>query len=131
MATIYSDAEGKVLRFLGSAELEKKYPTPPAGTVSTLVFDEDTNPSLVTDLAQSTDPFRLLGPLLTKSGQIMTIAPEGQDRLDRTQLQTIDDTLAAYIANPSPTTPQTVATVKALARLGRFTIRRGLRAGWL
>ncbi len=45
------------------------------------------------------------------------------DRQERTQVQALDDQLAAYLALASPTAPQTQGVVRLLVRAARWQLR--------
>lgn len=82
MATVWGDTNGKIIAAVQNLSyLQIYYPSgPPAGTVTTLDFDETANPALIADIINNPIPYSLTGgttPVLTKSGvtQVVTNIP--------------------------------------------------------
>lgn len=124
MAVIYAGADNRVIRYLRSPAEEAEFPTPPVGTVHTLVFDEATNAAAAADLTVSVDPYRLAGSALTKDGQAVVIAADGEDATVRKQAQQTVDDLTTYLGLATPTNAQNALALKTLARAVRYLIRR-------
>jgi hypothetical protein len=115
MGKLYADASGAIVRALITDTDDTAYGPPPIYT-EVLEFDPDTNTTLVDDLYKSTSAFRLSGGVLTRSGQVVTVAPESTARTDLKQLATIRDGLRTYYAKSSPTNAESVLAIKALIR---------------
>lgn len=82
MATVWGDVNGKVIAVVQNfSYLQQFYPSgPPAGTVTTLDFDETANAALLADLLNNLPIYSLTGgatPVLAKSGvtQVVTNIP--------------------------------------------------------
>lgn len=124
MPRLYADANNRILRYLRTDDDERMFPDAPPGTVHTLEFDEDTNALTAGDLARSTDAYRLSGSTLTRDGQPVVIAADGEDATVRKQAaQTVSD-LTAYIGKAAPTGADNINALKTLARAVRYLIRR-------
>lgn len=126
MATIYADAQGRILRALLDEEAEARYSDAPAEAAHTLTFDEVTNVLLVAALRASTDDWRLVGGVLRRGGQMASIAAEGEDRAQRGQLASSAGQLRAYLALNAPTQAQSTAALRVLIRLVLFLARKQL-----
>lgn len=124
MSTLYADASNRIVRYLRTAAEEAQWPTPPAGTAHTLVFDEETNAATAADLSASTDPYRLAGSALTKDGASVVIAPDGESATVRKQAQQTVNDLTTYLGIGSPNNTQNTLALKTLARAVRYLIRR-------
>lgn len=107
MATIWSDATGKILAIVRNyGELATLFPTtPPTGTITTLDFDETANASLLADVLANQNSYALLaGPTLQKNGTTVAVISAGSS----TQFQ------AALTQLHSITPPQIQGAVTAL-----------------
>jgi hypothetical protein len=105
MATLYAATDSTILRFLSDSTQEAAYPTPPAGTVTTLTFDRAANPGLSDDIQRSGDAYKLLpGPELRKNGVVVTVTVVATN----SRRQMIDDLVAMQA------TIQAAATVNNL-----------------
>ena len=129
MAKIYADTAGAIIRFLASEEEERAWPNPPAGTVYTVDFDEDTNGAVVDALTRFFDEHDCVGGVLHRNGQVVTIAPPSAEYTDRQQLATYWTNLAAYLALNNPTNAQSVAAIKTIIRVLRLFYRVLRRTG--
>lgn len=88
-ATLYANASGALIGVRLSAAEETKWPDVPAGTASTLTFDEDTNTALVADLRINSGSYTLLAGVLRKSGVVQVINADSSDRTARNALQAV------------------------------------------
>lgn len=79
MARVRADANGDILQFLNTYQLEQQLGgNAPAGTVYELQFDEETNPGIVAGYAANSAAFRMDGGTLTEDGTPVTINPPKQ-----------------------------------------------------
>ena len=92
MAKIYADTDGVIIRFLATLAQEHQYPDPPAGTVWTLAFDENTNQGIVTAYGTNSNQFTMPGGTLTQTvagvPAVVAINPPGLAYLDRDAIAT-------------------------------------------
>jgi hypothetical protein len=127
MATLYAATDGTLIRFL-TTDQERQFPTAPAGTASTLTFDESTNGTLVTRLNSDWQGCALRGSALTYRGQTVTVAAPSAAYTQRQQViaqaQQIIDDATAYLALSNPTAAQTTAAVRELVQVVRYLIRQ-------
>lgn len=109
---LYSDIEGILIYvdFDDVGDVPKAYS-------NFLDVDADTNVALVYDLHLSTDLYRLINGVLTKSGQSVTIQPDSTARSDLKQLATIRDGLKTYYNSSNPNNAQTALAVKGIIRV--------------
>lgn len=131
MARIDADAQGRILRYAASAGEEALFP-PLGGAAATLSFDEHSNDALAADLSRSTDPYRLVDGVLTKSGAPVTVNPPPAEKVEREAAAAdLRDQYAAAVTaldaiiNGATTLPddKTLArTVKRMLRLLRAQV---------
>jgi hypothetical protein len=121
VATIHSDATGTILRFLSDSTQEAAYPTPPAGTVTTLTFDRAANPGLSDDIQRSGDAYKLLaGPELRKNGVVVAVTLVATN----SRRQMIDDLVAIQATIQAATTVNNLKNVCQDLRRMMLTIVR-------
>ncbi len=86
---LYSDSSGEILRFLQTQEEETRYSNPPEGATYTLEFDEDTNSVLIQSLRVALWEHKLIGGVVTRQGQVITVNTPGQFFQDKQALLAI------------------------------------------
>lgn len=107
MATIYGDAKGVLLRFLRNEDEEERFPEAPAGTAYTVRFDELTNPAVVDALNTDWNSHDLVGGVLRRNGQAVSLAADSQEMSDRKALGAV----LGKLQSDRPLTPEEIATV--------------------
>lgn len=113
MATIYGGADGQILRLLVTPFEEAQH-GPPAGAVSTLVFDPATNAALLEGLRQEITAYRLITGRLERAGQPQPINPPSQAWQD---FQTARQLWAKLAADQNLTTAELRILLRYLLRI--------------
>lgn len=107
--------DGEVLRVCTGAVVEELRNAPDAN--EQLEIDDSTNAALVADLIDNTRSYRLLGGVLRKNGQVVTVAAEGSKHkayriianLTAQQVATLRDGAADFIVALANTQTPTAA----------------------
>lgn len=89
MAKLYSDATGKIIRFLQEDWEETWLPDAPTETAETLVFDTKTNPIVTNHLNTDGRNCRLSGGVFLYSGVPQTINPPSNQLTDRAGVRAV------------------------------------------
>lgn len=109
IATLYADAQGKLLRLVD----ETGFLTPPANAPNTLELDTETHAAILARLAEggwSGTRWKLLSGVLTENGVTVPVADSNEQK-DRRLLQTI------WTALNDTTTTLSQAQIKTIFRL--------------
>lgn len=115
MASVYADATGAVIATrLSDGELLDLGDYP--GAAASLTFDEETNADVVARLRADLTGWHLIGGTLAYNGQGVTLAPDGDTRTLRQQVQTLATILAQY-AQDASSAAESYAGMTAAQRL--------------
>lgn len=116
MATLYSDAQGALLRFVRSdAEAQLLGPAP-AGTTQTVTFDEETNAAVIAGLHTDWNSHRVVANTLQRNGVAVRLEPNGTAATERIDL---DSLLLKLQAGTSLTTAETRRALLYALRVAR------------
>lgn len=127
MAKLYADSTGAILRLV---KTDTEEATPPAGTVTTIDVDADTNAVLLHGLDTDWNSHKVIGGVLTRNGQPVTVNPPSDEHTERDAVAALDAQLTAYLNLPAPTAAQTAAIVKLLVRAVRYLVRHTIIGQW-
>jgi hypothetical protein len=125
-ATIYATATGALLRFLWSDEQHAEHPDPPPGTAQTVTFDTETNPAVVAGINTDWNSHRVVGGVLERNGQPVTLAPEGEATADAREMGLVIDAIRTYLAasGNQRTDAQRMAFERNVGRVLRHLVKR-------
>lgn len=119
MARIWYDAGGAILRVAANDAEEARH-VAPAGAAGSVAFDEQTNASVLAELASAWQAHTCPAGVLKRDGVTVSIAADGQTKTDRSNW---DQQYAAFVAAcntylglASPTNAQVVAQVRLMTQ---------------
>ena len=124
MATLWYDGNGNLLALAQSdAEQSARFPNGYVGAAGSIIFDESTNASIIASLNGNVEGFRwqdhtVQNGQLLRDGQILAIAPDGQERIAlQAILANAANEIAAntvFLALPNVANQQLVLQLQAL-----------------